>query len=185
MSHRRTPLRANVALPAVAALALPLALGACNAHENDFAPPCPTLALLQDAADITRFDGGQPDPSKLTYAGRIVTIPAACSNGGKDLVKAELHVEAQVRRGPAGVSETTTLPYFIAVLEDNNILQEQDFTLPVTFRPNTDTAQVAGQDIQISLPVTAQKSAAAYKIFVGFRLTPADLEYNRSHPSSF
>jgi hypothetical protein len=185
MTQHRTPLRARTALPVVAILGLPLALGACNAHENDFAPPCPNLALLQDAADITRFDGTQPDASKLTYAGRIASIPAACSNDGKDRVKAELHIEALVRRGPAGQSDTTSLPYFIAVLEGDQILQEQDFTLPITFKPNAGTANVTGQDIQITVATTAQKSAAAYRIFVGFRLTPAELEYNRTHPSSF
>jgi hypothetical protein len=33
------------------------------------------------------------------------------------------------------------------------------------------------------LPVSQAKSAATYRIFVGFRLSPAELAFNRAHPA--
>ena len=42
-----------------------------------------------------------------------------------------------------------------------------------------DRVTVSGQDVTMNFPVTPQKSAAAYKIYVGFRLTPEELAFNR------
>ena len=39
--------------------------------------------------------------------------------------------------------------------------------------------RASGDPIDLVLPVTPKKSAAAYQIYVGFRLTPEQLAYNR------
>jgi hypothetical protein len=36
----------------------------------------------------------------------------------------------------------------------------------------------------LSFPITRQKSAATYTIYVSFRLTPEQLAYNRAHTAA-
>jgi hypothetical protein len=166
--------------PAIAAAALLLA--GCQAPGTQFAPACPQLSLLQDAGDLTRFAGppGAPrDARSLAYAARITAVPAHCANAGPGEVRATLHVVAQLRRGPAASGSTVRVPYFVALTEGEQVLGEQDFALAVTFQNNVDRASANGEDIQVTLPVSKTKTAAAYHIYVGFRLTPDELAYNR------
>jgi hypothetical protein len=178
--HRCPRLPAHPALLVVGLAGL--FAGGCTSHENDFAPACPSLELLRDASEISRFAGpGAHDASQLVLTARIVAVPANCENGEPGHVKATLHVQANVLRGPAARSDSAALPYFVAVMEGPRVLQEQDFTLPVTFRSNADRADATGTDLELTLPVSKTKSAAAYRLFVGFRLSAEELAYNRQH----
>lgn len=170
----------------VAAAAL-LLLAGCAGTTKAVAPVCPQLSLLQDAADLTRFAGppGTPkDARALVMAADITAVPARCSSGGRDIVRATLSLHAQVRRGPQARGDVVQVPYFIAVMEGGKVLAEKDFTLPVQFRPNVDMVNAAGAPVDLNLPVTRTKSAAAYHIYVGFRLTHDELAYNRAQAHS-
>ncbi len=167
---------------AMAAL-LPL-LAACGGggEEAKFAPACPQLSLLRDAADITRFAGapGAPhDASTLMLAARITAVPATCGSGGPGQVRARLQLDALLRRGPATHGDTVAVPYFVAVTENGNVLSEEDHLLTATFRSNVDEIRAHAAPVELLLPVTKTKSAAAYHLYVGFRLTPDELAYNR------
>lgn len=168
--------------PLLAALALSALLGACSSHEDQFAPACPGLALLPDAADVTRFDGHGMDVTNLVVRGRMTAVPAVCEKGDKDgTVKATLHVDADFTRGPAAAAGLPPVHYFVALMQGGAILREQDFAFAPTFGANVDVASVHGEDIELDLPVSKVKSAASYRIFVGFRLSPEELAYNRAH----
>jgi len=167
----------------LAALALAALLGACSSHEDEFAPACPGLGLLPDAADVTRFDGRGMDVTNLVVRGSMTAVPAVCEKGDKDgTVKATLHVDADFTRGPAAAGGLPPVPYFVALVRGGAILREQDFAFSPTFGPNVDFASVHGEDIELDLPVGKARSAASYRIFVGFRLSAAELAYNRAHP---
>ncbi len=172
----------RAALPG-AMLLLSAAVGGCESTENKFAPACPQLSLLEDASDLTRFAGPTQDAATLVLTARISAVPAHCSSGGPGKVKATLHVVADVVRGPAATGTSATVPYFVALVDGDKILNEQDFVLRPAFRPNSDRVSVRDLDIDLTMPVTKTHSAAAYQIFVGFRLTPAELAYNRKQVS--
>ena len=168
---------------AMAAL-LPLlaACGGGGGDEAQFAPACPQLSLLRDAADLTRFAGppGTPqDARTLMLAAQITAVPATCGPGGKGEVRARLQLQALLRRGPAAQGDTVAVPYFVAVTEQGNVLSELDHTLTAKFRPNVDEIRANANRVELLLPITTTKSAAAYHLYVGFRLTPAELAYNR------
>lgn len=158
--------------------ALGSGLAACSSGDQ-FAPPCPELSLLRDAADISRFKAGGRDLTDMIMDARITAVPAVCSRGEKSTTKAQLNVAMRVARGPAARGQTLEIPYFIAVTRDGDVLDEQDFRVAAVFPPNTDSVALSGQDVTLNLPVTPQLSAAAYKIYVGFRLTPEELAINR------
>jgi hypothetical protein len=172
--------RAAWLLPALALAGLLAACGAGN--EEKFAPACPGLALLPDAGDLTRFTGDGRDVTNLVIRARITKVPASCEADKPDVVRATLHVEADLRRGPATGATPAPVGYFVALMEQGRVLREQDFALAPKFAPNDDYASVHGDDIELLLPVSKTKSAAAYQIYVGFRLTPDELAYNRAHP---
>jgi hypothetical protein len=168
---------ARVAL-AVASLALAGMLAGCDTPEK-FAPACPQLGLLRDAADITRFRPGGQDVTDMVLDARITAVPADCARGEGSTVRARLHVTMDISRGPAARGRGAVVPYFVAVTDGDRVLDEQDYTVGTEFAANTDRASVSGEDITLKIPVTPQKSAAAYKIWIGFRLSPDELAYNR------
>jgi hypothetical protein len=81
-------------------------------------------------------------------------------------------------RGPADAGRATAFDYFVAIADPNgNIVAKEVF--PVSF--NFDNRQRVGQieDLEQRIPLADQADGAAYKIVVGFQLSPAELEWNR------
>lgn len=182
MSRRQT--QTLRMLPIGAALLLPLLLAGCGPTRDQFAPACPTPAFLGVAADVTEFrphPGGGHDLTDLILAGRVTGVGGKCAPGETAAtVKAEARVRMSFTRGPAMIGNTADVPYFLAVTEGNRILDKVVRTVRVTFPPNVDRITIVGDPIALLLPVTPTKSAAAYSVLVGFQLTQAELDFNRS-----
>ncbi len=160
-------------------LAVMVALAGC-AGEEKFAPACPELSLVPDAADLSRFRPGGRDLTDMVLDAKITAVPAQCSRPNAKTVAALLNVNFALSRGPAAAGRNTVLPYFVGVTEGGRVLDEQDYQLAVAFPANIDTVALRGEDITLNFPVTQQQSAEAYRIYVGFRLTPEQLAANRA-----
>lgn len=169
--------RARVAAAGLLALT-GLGLAGCNTGEN-FPPPCPALSLLGDAADLTRYNGAGRDVTDTVLSARITAVPAMCKRDGAGRVRTTLNVMADVVRGPAMQGKAVDVPYFIAITENGKILDKMEFVAKVEFPSNVTRVPVVGQEIGFSVAVTPEKSAAAYKIYVGFSLTPDEVATNR------
>ena len=179
--HYTRPAMPNNRRPRLAppfAVFIALLLPAC-APAGQYAPPCPVLRLLGDAADISSFDARGQDLTDLQVSGRITGVPASCQSGGRGRTAATMHVQMQVTRGPALRAGTAQLPYFVTIMDGDQVLEQRDYRLGVEFPANVDTVTVNGPDIDMEIPDTQQKSGAAYTIYEGFRLTPQQLQYNR------
>ena len=111
--------------------------------------------------------------------GRITGLNGSCKRDGPDTVVTAVHVGIEVSRGPAAPGRDATLAYFGAGLEGERILDKQVFQLRATFPANTDRLRLSGDDVELRLPVTPKKTAATYRIQVGFQLSPVELEANR------
>lgn len=170
-------LRTGLLLAATAA-----ALGAC-ARPDAFAPGCPQLTLLSDAADLTRFTGNGRDVTDQVLDAHIVAVPASCrwADDTHKQVEAKLQISMTVSRGPAMPGRTVDVPYFAAVSENDVIYDKQVYGGRVDFPANTDRLNLTTSEISLLLPVSHEKSAAAYRITVGFQLTPEELARNRAH----
>jgi hypothetical protein len=168
------------AIPILAALALVAATAGC-ARSDAFAPACPQLSLLKDGADLSRFNGNGRDITDLVVNARIDAVPAACHNADRrgTKVEATMKVGISAARGPAMRGRTTEIPYFVAVTEDGRVLDRQGYTAAVEFPPNTDRVEVTSPEITMLFPVSPDKSAAAYRIWVSLQLTPEEMAYNR------
>ncbi len=162
-----------------AMLAVLFALAGC-AGEEKFAPACPELTLLPDAADLSRFRPSGRDITDMVLDAKITAVPAQCSRLNVKTVVARMNVNFAVSRGPAAVGRSAVLQYFVGVTESGRVLDEQDYQIGVAFPSNIDTVTLSGEDITLNFPVNPQQSADAYRIYVGFRLTPEQLAANRA-----
>jgi len=165
-------------LPAILATA---ALAACSAPAlTEFAPSCPRVAVLADAADLSRYrPGGGQDLTDLIADGRIAGFQGDCQREDKEHVRASLSVDLAVQRGPAAPSRRIDVSYFVAVREGERILDKQIYPLRVDFPENRDTVRVTGPEASLLVAVSKEKSAAAYDVLIGFQLTPEELALNR------
>ena len=160
-------------------VAIPLALAGC-ASEDKYPPACPNLKILSDAADITTYSGTGRDLTDLLLQARITGVPARCAPGDPGIVQAALRVGFDLTRGPASPAREIDLPYFVAIEDGGKVLAERDFRLHAIFPPNSDELRAEGGDVSLAITVTKEHSAAAYTIYVGFRLTPEQLQQNRT-----
>lgn len=172
----------RAALAPALALVLPLALAACGGFgpKQEFPPVCPKLALLKDGADITRFSPRGQDVTDLVLDGRLTAVPANCTYGKGSTVAASLKVTMDLARGPAAGGRDLDVPYFIAVSRAGQVVDKQVYTLRASFPPNVERMSVTSDQVDMVFPVSAEVPASAYQIFVGFQLTPDELQRNRS-----
>ena len=167
---------ASRCLPALLPVAL-LATG-CGSGES-FAPACPGAAIVRDAADLTRYRGAGRDLTDAVLDARITGLGGSCRSDGAGFVSTAVSVGIELTRGPAAPGRQAELAYFVAVLDGEQILDKQVFNLRAEFPPNNDRLRLTGDNVVLRLPVTGTKAADAYRIQVGFQLTPPELEVNR------
>jgi hypothetical protein len=157
-------------------LLIMLAVGSCGPAKNQFAPACPVPGLLKPLSEIVRYRAGAVDIRDLVVRARIVNVTGTCEPGDNVntiVAKAQLVVEAQ--RGPAMQGGAVAVPAFIAITEGDTVLDKSLFSMAIEFAPNVDTARASSREVRMEIPITAQKSGAAYGIVGGFQLTPDEV----------
>lgn len=163
---------------------LAFGLASCGPGKGQFAPACPVPGLVKPLADLSRYRGASTDLRELVVRARIVDITGNCEPGDNaNTVVTTAQVVVDVMRGPAMQGDAISLPVFVAVTDTGTIYDKKLFWLPVQFAPNVDTARAIGQEVRMEIPVTPQKSAAAYGIIAGFQLTPEEIaNWRRDNP---
>jgi len=162
---------------ALLAALLPLATS-CGPKRDVFAPPCPGQAILGDAADFDAYrsstsPGAASDLTDLVLHARIVAIQGSCQPGDrKNQLEVTANVGVDLTRGPAMVGRETDVPVFVAVTEGGSILDKKVYLMHVVFPSNVDRVTLSPGGINLLLPVTPEKTGAAYTILAGFQLTP-------------
>ncbi len=185
------PIRASrPLLPALSACVLPALatalLSGCGPQNPDaFAPACASVGLLAEAADYTDYgpDGfSRPDLSRLLSHGSIIGVSGHCSSaaGGTEL-HTVVQVQMAIDRGPAAASDSLEVPYFLAVTLDGAVVSKLALTARAQFPDNGDKVLVKTDPVVLDLPVTRHRPGSAYRIEVGFQLSPQQLDYNRAH----
>lgn len=153
-------------------------VGGCS-QEVRFAPACPQLSLLAEGADMVRFAGGGRDVTDQLLEVRLVGVEARCEPGRRGEVVARIKVWADMARGPAARTRTAEVPYFLAVLRGEQILDRKSFMLQAEFPANVDQRRVNGGEVDLRFPITPEQGADAFKIFVSLQLTEEELAHNR------
>jgi hypothetical protein len=162
--------------------ALLLPLFGCGPGRNDFAPLCPTARLIPALADVTRYAGPGPahDLTDLILQARVTAVNGKCKAGDdKSILPATVDVTISIQRGPAMQGREADIPVFLAVTEGDSIRDKKVFPVHIVFPPNVDRLAMNSGEIDLSLPVSSDKSGNAYGIIAGFQLTPEELNANR------
>lgn len=157
------------------------ALAACSAPKpTEFAPSCPRVAIVADAADISRYrPGGGQDLTDLVLDGRIAGFKGNCEREDANNVRTNVTVDMALLRGPASGGRRTQISYFIAVRDGDRLLDKQTYNLGITFPDNQDQIRMSGPETSLIVPVNKEKSAAAYDVLIGFLLSADELALNR------
>jgi hypothetical protein len=155
-------------------------LGGCGASGDQFPPPCPAAAILGDAADLTRYRGAGQDLTDMVLSGRITGLSGSCKRTSQGaVVLTTVKVTLELTRGPAAPGRTVNAAYFVALTRGETILAKQVFPLSAEFAPNAERVRLTGDEVEVPVPNRGSEGAAAYRILVGFELTPQELATNR------
>ncbi len=142
---------------------------------------CPTASIIGDAAQMTQFvDGPGRDLIDIQFDAEIEALASDCEyNRAQDRITTLTAVRIVVSRGPAAQSSEATLPFFVAVVDDNQrVLARERFESTLVFDPNRQRTGVV-EEIEEVIPLPAGLSGANYEILVGFELTSDQLDFNR------
>ena len=154
--------------------ALALTLAACGGGSPEVVYSCPQPFTVQDAGRLTHFkDGPGRDPRDIAYEASVVGAATKCSLS-RNRVDVTLFMRISVSAGPSASAGRTSVPYFVRVLDSsNNVVQSQDFS--ADFRLTSSNPRGSSQEeLTFVVPVEG-----GYRIAVGLRPTPEELNYNR------
>jgi CDGSH-type Zn-finger protein len=166
-------------LPWTYLLGLLLTLAACAGDEGPRLP-CPQLVMLRDSDRVVKFIGEGRDLTDVEYEAAIRAPTLACRYDD-DVLEALVRVNLVALRGPADDDRGVQLVYFVAVGDrDQKIIVREEFPVELKFEGNLTRIGVT-EEVEPRIPLLAEETGADYQIFVGLRLTPDELEYNREN----
>lgn len=155
------------------------ALSSCGMFDNSKQYPCPQVGVPRESASLTLFRPGDGrDLTDVIFSGGVKNTKLECSYSS-DGPSMTLGVLIGGELGPAARTRTTTVPYFVAIVDpDRKILAKQVFNVTLTFPPNVSQASIY-DETEEQIPLPKNVSAERYGVAVGMQLTPDQLEYNR------
>ena len=165
---------------ALAAASISLLLYACGGEERFSERICPRVQLLEYADRLTEFaPGAGRDLTDVVLTGRLVNIDGEC-NVEDDRVELDLTVEFLLERGPANRGREGRFAYFVAIPEFRPAKRGKR-VFPVEMKFESGVNRVLYRDeISIAIPVTEQRRAEDFNVFMGFQLDRGQLRFNRS-----
>ena len=169
----------------VLAFAAAALLAACSGDDGRFAPPCPNIVIVQELAHLTEFKPGEGrDLTDVVLEGRVTGFDGFCETdldeGAAGEVEVELRVVFTASRGPANTDRKGSFRYFIALADrDGNTVQKHVFDSAVEF-PGNRNRVAPFEELTLKIPLRAGENGADYTAYVGFQLSPEQLDYNRS-----
>lgn len=178
--------------PLWAALIVVLPLLSGCASTDDDAPAkaaasgCPRTGLMPGADRLPVFeDMANPSRETVTVKAQLYGITYTCKPVPKrGEVEVNLNLRFVADRMPlAGSLKGLTLPYFIAVLDENDdILMRRRGNVRLVFgegaKDIAPTQARVNEEVLAPVPAPDAMAAGNYKIVAGFELIPAQLRYN-------
>ena len=181
-------------IAALALLALP-GLAACGSmdqinpfvsEEDTLPPPCPSVSILANAERITIFRPGDgQDLTDIDTEAQIDDFFANCIHDvdketGIGQIDIELSLGVIASRGPANTSKIADLPYFVTITTlEKELLSKGVFVIPVGFEGIRYKVSLFDEPVILTIPIAPPVIGYEFRIYVGFQLTPAQLEYNQ------
>ena len=166
----------------LAAPLLALALSGCGGKSKNEAVAgsyCPSPFLVQDAQSLTRFKpGAGRDPRDIAFQAAITGTGVECEVSRQKLV-VTLKIRVTANAGPSVDAGRTSVPYFVRLIDGSGgVAQGQDFN--ADYKLSTANPRGASiEEITLTIPFNSPSDLGAYRVAVGLKPTPDELEYNR------
>lgn len=158
---------------------LVLVLAACSGDEEVYLP-CPQLQLLKDTDRVVKFVGEGRDLTDVEYEAALRAPFMSCEYD-EDVVEATLIVNLVALRGPADDDRIAQVAYFVAIADQNKeVVAREEFVVDIPFEGNQTQVSVS-EEVAPRIPLQAQENGADYRVYVGLRLTPDELQYNQEN----
>jgi hypothetical protein len=176
---RRTAARAAI-------LCVALVAGCALFGEDKKPPPCPRVALLPEAATLTRFaDGPGRDIIDIVYRAEIADVRRTCEHDleeetGEGMLDMEILVEILVERGPANSDRKADIGYKITVVDADR--RDRDWAVffeTLEFPANRSRIRWTDEPRHLHIPLAAGQTGANFDVYVTLDRTRAEVEYNR------
>lgn len=169
--------------PVAAALALStVVLAACGSSDKAPRVACPPVLLERSTADLVVFRPGPGrDITDVMYEAQVTGYTGDCQRRkGENTVKVTLQPTFTVTRGPAWTGGSKDITYFVAVpAYYPNPAGKQVFSIPFSFPAGNMTSVILRDEkVTLDLP-SADAQTRPPAIYIGFQLTPEQLDYNR------
>jgi len=157
-----------------------LALGGCGGG-TPTGPQivCPPPLTVADAGRLTRFkDGAGRDPRDIAYEAALLNTASACKVGN-NVLDVTLVMIISVTAGPSVTAGQTSVPYFVRVIDaSGRVVQGQDFTADFKLSAGNPRGE-SREELSLRLPFTQVNDIGGYRIAVGLKPSPEELNYNR------
>ncbi|KAF0138704.1 MAG: hypothetical protein FD153_1161 [Rhodospirillaceae bacterium] len=183
------------------------AMSGCVGDMSSANMACPRVVLDRTTSNLVQFRTGVGrDLTDIALEAEIIGYRGTCYYNQYEIILI-LAVDFAVTRGPAFMG--APWPYFVAVLQtlpppvairtdpENGqrvlasrpalplsaptVVAKEVFQMTGTFPPRLDTIRVRDEVITLTLPLRQTESPERYQIFVGFQLTPEQLDDNRQN----
>jgi hypothetical protein len=158
-------------------------LGACAPDRT--VPPCPSVRVDSLTANVTQFRAGSGRAvGDIVYQAEVVNYDGSCTQDLENLegeAEVEMEVEFAMATGAAAAAGDVPLYYFVAIPQlFPDPAAKQIFEVRCASPGGASKVQRWTESLTLTLPVTRQRPAAAYDIYVGFQLTDEQLAFNRT-----
>lgn len=154
-------------------------LAACAADEGP-PPACPAVVVLKDADRLVKFEGGGRDLTDVRFELDIDEAQLVCEYDDEEIESA-VGIRFVAARGPADTVRTASFSYFVAVVnQEREVLVREEFDLIIPFEGNR-TRVAALEEVFPNIPLRPGRDGEDYLVYIGLRLTPEELQYNREN----
>jgi hypothetical protein len=158
-----------------------LALAGCgsSAKEQQAISYCPQPLTVQDAKSITRFkEGAGRDPRDVMFEASLVGAGTKCQMG-RNKLEVDVTMRIAVNAGPSVGSGVTRVPFFVRVLDANGAIVQGSDQLADYKLSAASPRGLSQEEMAVGLPFSNISDLGGYRIAVGLKPSPQELEYNR------
>lgn len=158
-------------------------LAVVNACVPQGARPCPRVAILNEAARVTKFANGVAEPANVLYTVEMTDIAMECkySGGTGNDLEANIKVAVTATRGPRYPGGVGKVDYFVVVTDRaGTVLSKRTFPIRFDLEKQQQIRFREGSWMYVNLSLRGGGGGAGYEIWTGFQLNDAELQYNRA-----
>jgi hypothetical protein len=162
--------------------------------KKEAAPNCPTVSIVDDANRVIVYRPGKGrDLTDIAYEAHFMGYGGSCQY--KDKVEKDkktrygsvtlvLQPSFLLIPGPATVEPEADLKYFVEISDFfPKPGARKEFTRTVALPANRTALDVTDSELEITIPLTEKRLGPDVHVYVGFVLTPEQLQENRRLPA--